>query len=150
MQLGHTYPHRCILDLKAAREQTKLATLKMRQSIADTWMNDSGGYDVIALPSGEVTKVFTKREYRLSKHGQPLSPAAQQQQATAGKSGGRGKDRAGEAHDTDRVTKLRRKGSIQNQPCIEQYLPRVGRWRRLSSNSEVNPVIDIDDKTLGA
>ncbi len=32
-------------------------------------MNDSGGYDVIALPSGRTTRVFTKEEFRLGADG---------------------------------------------------------------------------------
>jgi len=32
-------------------------------------MNDSGGYDIIALPSGRSTRIFTKEEFRLGADG---------------------------------------------------------------------------------
>uniref|UniRef100_A0A7S4Q6T9 Cryptochrome/DNA photolyase FAD-binding domain-containing protein n=1 Tax=Alexandrium monilatum TaxID=311494 RepID=A0A7S4Q6T9_9DINO len=88
VRLGESYPNRCILDLRAAREEAKRATLEMRRGIAGTWMNDHNGYDVIALPDGTTTKVFTKREYRLARDGRPMDPSA-----PAGRKGG-GKGRA--------------------------------------------------------
>jgi len=74
--LGRDYPERCFTDLIAAREEAKQATISMRQAIAGTWMNDRDGYDVIELPGGKTTKLFTKREYRITKAGSLMTPAA--------------------------------------------------------------------------
>lgn len=37
-------------------------------------MNDAGGYDLIALPSGRITRVFTKEEFRLAADGTAKPP----------------------------------------------------------------------------
>ena len=49
--------------------------------------NDAGGYDIITLPSGTTTRVFTKEEYRIGADG--ATPAARGR----GRGGGRGKGR---------------------------------------------------------
>jgi hypothetical protein len=95
VQLGVTYPHRVIEDLAAARRITvrscvlccplfldivskrlpRIVTLihqvewalEARRSALH--MNDSGGYDLIALPSGRTTRVFTKEEFRIGGGG---------------------------------------------------------------------------------
>jgi hypothetical protein len=76
VRLGENYPERCIENLPAAREIAKRSTISMRQQIADTWMNDPQGYDVIELPDGGRTVLFTKQEYRLGKDGHTLKPSA--------------------------------------------------------------------------
>merc|ERR1719311_1505285 len=53
-------------------------------------MNDSQGYDVISLPGGITTKVFTKQEYRISKEGHQLIPSAGP--SRPGKGSGKGKE----------------------------------------------------------
>lgn len=70
--LGDTYPERIVIDLEAARAQTVQALLDARAAHLDR--NDAGGYDLIKLPSGETTRVFTKQEFRLSATGQPMPP----------------------------------------------------------------------------
>ncbi|CAK0843790.1 unnamed protein product [Prorocentrum cordatum] len=97
VHLGTSYPERCVVDLAAARDEAKQATLEMRRSIADTWMNDGQGYDVIALPGGATTKLFTKLEYRLAKDGRQLNPSAGASKPGkgGGRGGGKGSGRAG-------------------------------------------------------
>jgi hypothetical protein len=67
VELGQHYPQRIVPDLAAARTRTVAALLEARRSALD--MNDSGGYDLITLPSGEKTCVFTKHEFRLDANG---------------------------------------------------------------------------------
>ncbi|CAK0813290.1 unnamed protein product, partial [Prorocentrum cordatum] len=97
VQLGASYPERCIADLAAAREEAKEATLAARRSVAATWMNDAEGYDVVALPDGTATKLFTRRELRLTSDGRPLTPAARPppQPGRAGRASGSGRARSG-------------------------------------------------------
>ena len=83
-----TYPERIIKNLQQCRQESSAAVLKMRRS--NLHFNDNRGYDIIALPSGAKTKVFTKKEFRLDKHGnlirQPAKPKARPKrsgQATA-------------------------------------------------------------------
>lgn len=66
--LGETYPHRIIHDLKAERKQSVDATLEMRRKSQE--FNSDRGYDLVELPNGEMTVVFTKREYRIDCKGQ--------------------------------------------------------------------------------
>jgi hypothetical protein len=87
--LGVDYPHRILDDLPAARRQTVGALLRMRAASLDR--NDPGGYDLITLPSGESTRVFTKQEFRLNAAGQPKPPPP----TSRGKGGGRGRSEGG-------------------------------------------------------
>lgn len=66
--LGETYPHRIVDDLKAERQQSVDATLQMRRRSQEN--NSDRGYDLIRLPNGEKTVVFTKKEYRIDSNGQ--------------------------------------------------------------------------------
>ncbi|KAG7341974.1 photolyase [Nitzschia inconspicua] len=66
--LGETYPHRIIRDLKAERNRSVDATLEMRRRSQQ--FNSDRGYDLIHLPNGDTTVVFTKKEYRLDSNGQ--------------------------------------------------------------------------------
>lgn len=137
VHLGVTYPNRCIKDLAAARQEAKRATLDMRRGIAATWMNDRDGYDVIALPDGSTTKVFTKQEYRLSKSGVANpSPASKGKGARKGQGRGRGTD-----DPSDRPTKFPRNGQTTLDTFVESPQKR---WRQLKG-APVLEVIDIDD-----
>lgn len=69
--LGETYPFRCVSDLKGARQLSADAVLNMRRGIMNSTWNDAEGYDVISLPGGELTKVFTRREFRLPNSDAP-------------------------------------------------------------------------------
>eukprot|EP00471_Norrisiella_sphaerica_P000365 CAMPEP_0184487660 /NCGR_PEP_ID=MMETSP0113_2-20130426/10250_1 /TAXON_ID=91329 /ORGANISM="Norrisiella sphaerica, Strain BC52" /LENGTH=591 /DNA_ID=CAMNT_0026870031 /DNA_START=304 /DNA_END=2079 /DNA_ORIENTATION=+ len=60
--LGETYPNRVIVDLKKARSCT-VEGLRLVRAAAPEFI-DSAGYDVIVLPSGHRTRVFTRRELR--------------------------------------------------------------------------------------
>ena len=61
--LGETYPHRIIVDLKTERAKSVENVLTMRRNSQD--YNDKKGYDLITLPDGSKTTVFTKKEYRI-------------------------------------------------------------------------------------
>jgi hypothetical protein len=69
--LGESYPHRIVCNLKAERQQSVDATLAMRRKSQQ--FNSDRGYDVIRLPNGEKTVVFTKKEYRIDANGNLLS-----------------------------------------------------------------------------
>jgi deoxyribodipyrimidine photolyase len=89
--LGRNYPARIITDLPKAREWTAEAMLAMRRRNLE--FNDGGGYDVVSLPDGSSTRVFTKQEYRLDGRGQRLNPSAA---ANKGGGGGAGKHAFGQ------------------------------------------------------
>ena len=98
--LGQTYPHRVVADLEAARAETVAGLLATRAGALA--FNDAGGYDLITLPGGQRTRVFTKQEYRLSADGTrkpPPPPTAGRGAARGGRSGaagrGRGRGRSG-------------------------------------------------------
>ena len=65
--LGETYPHRIVADLKAERAKSVNTTLQMRRKSQDA--NTDRGYDLIQLPNGKETVVFTKKEYRIDRDG---------------------------------------------------------------------------------
>uniref|UniRef100_A0A7S4PQ27 Photolyase/cryptochrome alpha/beta domain-containing protein n=1 Tax=Guillardia theta TaxID=55529 RepID=A0A7S4PQ27_GUITH len=67
VKLGETYPHRVITDLRGARAETVTAMLEMRRK--NQAYNDERGYDLINLPTGEKTKVFTREEFRIDRKG---------------------------------------------------------------------------------
>ena len=91
VKLGANYPERIVVDLEAARRGTVGALLRMRRGAPQ--FNDAGGYDIITLPSGTTTRVFTKEEYRIGADG--ATPAARGAGAAAG--AGRGGRAAGGA-----------------------------------------------------
>ena len=65
--LGETYPHRVITDLKAERAKSVEAVLKMRRN--NQQFNSDRGYDLVDLPDGKRTVVFTKKEFRIDQQG---------------------------------------------------------------------------------
>lgn len=65
--LGENYPSRIILDLHSEREFGVQSILDMRRQAQDR--NSDRGYDLIRLPNGEDTVVFTKKEYRIDENG---------------------------------------------------------------------------------
>ena len=60
--LGDTYPNRIVTDLRAARKAgvARLRALQRRHPER----HDPDGYDVVALPDGRSTRLFTTREFR--------------------------------------------------------------------------------------
>jgi hypothetical protein len=69
--LGTTYPHRIITNLKEERAKSVESTLEMRRKSQHA--NTDRGYDLIRLPNGKETVVFTKKEYRIDGNGHVLS-----------------------------------------------------------------------------
>eukprot|EP01079_Euglenida_sp_SAG-EU17-18_P012089 gene12089-2204_t len=65
--LGQNYPHRVVVDLQAARKVTVAWLLEARATSQER--NDPGGYDLISLPDGSTTRVFTKEEFRIDSKG---------------------------------------------------------------------------------
>ena len=97
VRLGHDYPERILADLPAAREKTVAALLRMRSESLE--FNDAGGYDLIRVPGGQMTRVFTKQEFRIDARGRPKDPAptAKEGSGSRGRGGGkagRGRGRA--------------------------------------------------------
>ena len=88
--LGETYPHRIVLDLPSERAASVESVLKMRRNSQE--FNDKKGYDLIMLPTGEKTVVFTKKEYRIDDKGTVI-PATSDRRSRKGrgKSVGRGR-----------------------------------------------------------
>ena len=89
--LGQTYPHRIVADLKAERERSVENVLEMRHESQE--FNDKKGYDLITLPSGEKTVVFTKKEYRIDDKGVviPANSTTGRKPKKKGKRVGRGR-----------------------------------------------------------
>eukprot|EP00429_Kryptoperidinium_foliaceum_P029869 CAMPEP_0176134266 /NCGR_PEP_ID=MMETSP0120_2-20121206/68089_1 /TAXON_ID=160619 /ORGANISM="Kryptoperidinium foliaceum, Strain CCMP 1326" /LENGTH=225 /DNA_ID=CAMNT_0017469911 /DNA_START=157 /DNA_END=830 /DNA_ORIENTATION=+ len=69
--LGETYPDRVITDLKGERAKSIESTLEMRRKSQHA--NTDRGYDVIGLPNGKSTVVFTKKKYRIDAKGDVLT-----------------------------------------------------------------------------
>jgi len=69
--LGETYPERIVKDLQAERKLSVQSTIQMRQ--ANMEFNNDRGYDLISLPNGRKTVVFTKREYRIDNQGKLMN-----------------------------------------------------------------------------
>jgi deoxyribodipyrimidine photo-lyase len=68
--LGESYPHRIVEDLKAERAKSVESVLAMRRD--SQRQNDDRGYDIITLPSGDESVVFTRKGYRLDRTGQVI------------------------------------------------------------------------------
>ena len=68
--LGETYPHRIVVDLKTERAKSVESVLTMRRNSQE--YNDKKGYDLITLPDGSKTVVFTKKEYRIDSKGKTI------------------------------------------------------------------------------
>ncbi|CAB9513237.1 Deoxyribodipyrimidine photo-lyase [Seminavis robusta] len=83
--IGKNYPERVVKNLKEERAKSIESTLNMRRKSQEH--NDSKGYDVIILPNGESTVVFTKKEYRIDQSGR--QKPAHEGKATAGGRGNR-------------------------------------------------------------
>lgn len=80
--LGETYPNRIVTDLPAERETSVENVLKMRRNSQQ--YNDKKGYDLITLPAGEKTVVFTKKEYRIDSKGIVI-PSTSERKSPKGK-----------------------------------------------------------------
>ncbi len=89
--LGESYPHRIVTDLVAEREKSVKSVLDMRRKSQE--YNDKKGYDMIILPSGEKTVVFTKKEYRIDGSGEVIKvdPTKKNQNKKGKRGGGRGR-----------------------------------------------------------
>ena len=105
VELGVDYPERIVENLKQERKVTTDAVLEMRRRHQE--LNDEGGYDLIVLPSGQKTRVFTKKEFRIDREGKKINfgsggkgPRGKRKGRTKatqrqhkGKGGGRGRGR---------------------------------------------------------
>ena len=67
VRLGVDYPHRIITNLQGERQFTVDAVLKMRRKAQN--FNSDRGYDLICLPNGVKTVVFTRKCYRIDRRG---------------------------------------------------------------------------------
>ena len=83
-------------DLKAERKIGTEAVLEMRRRNQD--LNDKGGYDIVVLPGGKRTRVFTKKEFRIDAEGKRIVYAPMERSARDGRrKGGKGRGRKGES-----------------------------------------------------
>ena len=103
--LGTNYPLRIVSDLKAERIKSVEAVLKMRSSNQQS--NSDRGYDMITLPDGKQTVVFTKKEFRIDRQGNVMQEAASTKKS-AGKGQTKAKDKASKK-------KLLRKKAAENK-----------------------------------
>ena len=67
--LGETYPHRIVTDLKREREISDGNVISIRSK--NQQFNDARGYDLVRV-CGEMTVVFTKKQFRIDKKGNLL------------------------------------------------------------------------------
>jgi len=95
--LGETYPHRIIVDLERERSISVENVLAMRRNSQK--QNDNKGYDIITLPNGEDTVVFTKKEYRIDRQGSVMKEEGGKSNRTRDKSK-RGRNRKGRQRRT--------------------------------------------------
>jgi hypothetical protein len=107
--LGTNYPLRIVSDLKAERSKSVEAVLKMRSSNQQS--NSERGYDMITLPDGKQTVVFTKKEFRIDRQGNVLKEAAATKKS-AGRGRGKGKTKA---KDKNSQKKLLRKKAAEKK-----------------------------------
>ena len=91
--LGETYPVRVVEDVAAAREATREAVLAMRRAAPS--YNDAGGYDLIDLPGGVTTRVFTRQDLRLNRDGTLKPPPPKRGDAAGGRGRGGGRPKRG-------------------------------------------------------
>jgi len=91
---GETYPTRIIADLKAERARSVESVLEMRRQ--NQKFNSDRGYDLVQLPDGKQTVVFTKKEFRIDEYGDVIKETAQRKTAN-GKSSSGGRGRKGKA-----------------------------------------------------
>ena len=105
--LGTNYPLRIVSDLKAERIKSVEAVLKMRSSNQQS--NSDRGYDIITLPDGKQTVVFTKKEFRIDRQGNVMQEAA-----STKKSAGRGRGK-GKTKDKASKKKLLRKKAAEKK-----------------------------------
>lgn len=75
--LGKTYPTRVVSELKTERAKSVASTLAMRRMHPER--NTDRGYDMIRLPNGSQTVVFTKKEYRIDDEGNVVAVAITRQ-----------------------------------------------------------------------
>ena len=101
VELGVTYPERIVANLDDARSITVARLLKMRSEALE--YNDAGGYDLVTLPDGKQTRVFTKQEFRLTGDGRPKTspPASIYRGRGAGRGSKAGRGRGATRKDKD-------------------------------------------------
>jgi len=90
VELGVSYPFPIISNLVSERNKSVENVLTMRRN--NQQFNDSKGYDLISLPNGDKTVVFTKKEYRIDREGNVIKLPSKQS-----KSSGRGRKGRGRA-----------------------------------------------------
>lgn len=75
--LGETYPERIVVDLKGERQKGIDSVLRMR--CKSQAYNDGRGYDLIILPDGEKSVVFTKKDFRIDRQGNVIQTKSKAQ-----------------------------------------------------------------------
>lgn len=62
--LGTNYPHRIIVDLDAAREQSLQDVVKLRLAHNGQYIDPKTGNDLVPLPNGRLIPVITRKEFK--------------------------------------------------------------------------------------
>lgn len=75
VRLGDTYPHRVIGNLTLEQQKSAANVVAMRRKAQAR--NSAHGYDVVTLPNGVDTMVFTRRCYRIDRRGELIDGKAQ-------------------------------------------------------------------------
>lgn len=70
ISLGEDYPHRVVTRLKEERAKSIESIMTMRRN--SQAFNDNKGYDLIELPNGQKTVVFTLKEFRIDREGRAI------------------------------------------------------------------------------
>lgn len=87
--LGETYPNRIVSDLKAERAKSVESVLNMRRQNQE--YNSDRGYDLVKLPQGKQTVVFTKKEFRIDEQGIVIRDTGKTPRGKSSSTGGRGR-----------------------------------------------------------
>mmetsp|Transcript_13405 Transcript_13405/g.31555 ORF Transcript_13405/g.31555 Transcript_13405/m.31555 type:complete len:996 (+) Transcript_13405:312-3299(+) len=114
--LGHTYPHRIVTDLKRERERSVRRVLAMRKKSQE--YNSDRGYDLIDLPNGQKSVVFTKKEYRIDDRGNLLTD-----NDTRGKKTGR-QTKSGRSKKRQNTKATRNSGTLMLEHSIQMTCAR--------------------------
>jgi len=91
VELGVTYPFPIISNLVSERNRSVENVLTMRRN--NQQFNDIKGYDLISLPNGDKTVVFTKKEYRINREGNVIKLPSKQSKSSGRGRRGRGRAR---------------------------------------------------------
>lgn len=128
------YPARIVRDLDGAKRATWEEVVRMRRA-AESACNDAGGYDVVPLPGGRRTRLFTRVPYRLPRGGQQPTATGKKRASGPGRQRGAGTGGGAGSHTIDGV-EVRIGAAVPGAPgaagegAIERALRRAAERKR--------------------